>query len=130
MRISDWSSDVCSSDLLDYASLVDHIANSYRDPVAAPVRVGVEAKGLELLVMSAVSPRYAGTKILTIRPDNEARGLPTIGGFFVFFDAATVAPLSTMEHRKCVVLATSVSVSVDLGGLASLHIRIKQKIKH
>src|SRR3546814_3456564 len=68
---------------LDYASLVDHIANSYRDPVAAPVRVGVEAKGLELLVMSAVSPRYAGTKILTIRADNEARGLPTIGGFFV-----------------------------------------------
>src|SRR3546814_20243486 len=54
---------------LDYASLVDHIANSYRDPVAAPVRVGVEAKGLELLVMSAVSPRYAGTKILTIRAD-------------------------------------------------------------
>src|SRR3546814_13451449 len=85
---------------LDYASLVDHIANSYRDPVAAPVRVGVEAKGLELLVMSAVSPRYAGTKILTIRADNEARGLPTIGGFFVFFDAATGATLAPIDAAQ------------------------------
>src|SRR3546814_15468213 len=50
--------------------------------------------------MSAVSPRYAGTKILTIRADNEARGLPTIGGFFVFFDAATGATLATMDAAE------------------------------
>lgn len=85
---------------LDYASLVDHIAHSYSDPIATPVRVGVEEKGLELLVMPAVSSRYAGTKILTIRTDNETRGLPTIGGFFVLFDAATGATLATMDAAE------------------------------
>src|SRR3546814_2969120 len=50
--------------------------------------------------MAAVSPRYAGTKSLAVRADNEARGLPTIGGFFVFFDAATGATLATMDAAE------------------------------
>src|SRR3546814_6681433 len=51
-------------------------------------------------VQTCALPIYAGTKILTIRADNEARGLPTIGGFFVFFDAATGATLATMDAAE------------------------------
>src|SRR3546814_410438 len=50
--------------------------------------------------MAAVSPRYAGTKSLAVRADNEARGLPTIGGFCVFFGAATGATLATMDAAE------------------------------
>src|SRR3546814_6831188 len=39
MRISDWSSDVCSSDLID-RSLLDTISAAGRIPVVAPIGIG------------------------------------------------------------------------------------------
>src|SRR3546814_18024918 len=87
MRISDWSSDVCSSDL-DQASIAGH-AEDVAD------RIGMGAHGARLL---ATVP-FCGT----------------FGHVAAMAAVAGAAELVCLD-RKSVVEGKSVSVRVDLGG--------------
>jgi ornithine cyclodeaminase len=87
--------------LVDYATLIEQLAQAYRDIAAVPVRIRVaDDTGLEMLVMPALSQRYAGAKILTIRAENASKGLPSIHGLFALFDALSGAPLATMDASE------------------------------
>lgn len=76
---------------LPYPELADEIEALLSDPtVAVPARI-VQAMpgGGTLFAMPAVDARVAITKLITLVPDNGARGLPTIQGDIVVFDVAT-----------------------------------------
>lgn len=76
---------------LPYPELADEIEALLSDPtVAVPARI-VQALpgGGTLFAMPAVDARVAITKLITLIPDNGARGLPTIQGDIVVFDVAT-----------------------------------------
>src|SRR3546814_18370532 len=94
MRISDWSSDVCSSDLYDYQPILDLITRMDK-PVIAAVNGAAAGMGLsmalacDLLVMSANAYLLSPFVGIGLIPDGD---------------------------RKSVVTGTSVSVRVDLGG--------------
>src|SRR3546814_14578902 len=65
MRISDWSSDVCSSDLLpgrrDHLSAAWHLAAA-----APPARAGEKAmSGSDLLVVDGISKSFRGLRAVT-----------------------------------------------------------------
>src|SRR3546814_12572476 len=88
MRISDWSSDVCSSDLAtDHTESIGH------------ARLGAE-------VVHLVVEQEAGAL------DHYATAVIQVEGVGV----ADRVAIGVDEDRKCVVSGKSVSVRVDLGG--------------
>src|SRR3546814_11222573 len=110
MRISDWSSDVCSSDLRAAATCAKHAVGAHDD------RAGFsEAFDAEMIVSG-----YRGRLIAHLMP------FQTLDGDMVLDsdgNAIERPPLFAAcarsigcPDRKSVVLGTSVSVRVDLGG--------------
>lgn len=80
-----------TADALPYPALADEIEALLSDPtVVVPARI-VQAMpgGGTLFAMPAVDARVAITKLITLIPDNAARGLPSIQGDIVVFDVAT-----------------------------------------
>jgi 1-piperideine-2-carboxylate/1-pyrroline-2-carboxylate reductase [NAD(P)H] len=80
-----------TADALPYPALADEIEALLRDPsVVVPPRI-VQALpgGGSLFVMPAADARVAITKLISFVPDNGMRGLPSIQGDIVVFDAIT-----------------------------------------
>lgn len=80
-----------TADALPYPALADEIEALLRDPsVVVPPRI-VQALpgGGSLFVMPATDARVAITKLISFVPDNGTRGLPSIQGDIVVFDAVT-----------------------------------------
>ena len=80
-----------TADDLPYAALAHEIEALLRDPgvVVPPRTVQALAGGGSFFVMPAADARVAITKLITFVPDNAARGLSTIQGDIVVFDAVT-----------------------------------------
>src|SRR3546814_17768147 len=102
MRISDWSSDVCSSDLV-----VLKVLGATRRTIGQTFLLEYGLLGLVTAIIAAAIGTLAAWLVLTeiMRAD------------FVFLPRAviTTAVLATAD-RKSVVEGKSVSVRVDLGG--------------
>lgn len=80
-----------TADALPYPALADEIEALLREPsVVVPPRI-VQALpgGGSLFVMPATDARVAITKLISFVPDNGTRGLPSIQGDIVVFDAVT-----------------------------------------
>lgn len=80
-----------TADALPYAALAHEIEALLRDPgvVVPPRTVQALAGGGSYFVMPAADARVAITKLITFIPDNATRGLSTIQGDIVVFDAIT-----------------------------------------
>src|SRR3546814_19014485 len=82
MRISDWSSDVCSSDLKRHPTLGDGVIVGANATILGPVKVGSNARvGANAVVLKDVPEgcTAVGVPARIIRPQNrgqEARFLP------------------------------------------------------
>src|SRR3546814_16496827 len=100
MRISDWSSDVCSSDLLTFL-------------------------GAAGVVLGARVPI-----ILTSRADSERTRLASCAIAALLARAAPKAAPGLPQDRKSVVSGTSVSVSVVLGGRRIIKKKTNTTIQH
>ena len=59
--------------------------------------MSVEVPGGELLLMPASGNMYAGVKVVSIAPDNPARGLPRIQGTYLLFHGESLAPLAICD---------------------------------
>ncbi|HEX2103955.1 MAG TPA: ornithine cyclodeaminase family protein [Solirubrobacteraceae bacterium] len=69
------------------------------DPEADPPRAAVPAGAGhgELLLMPSSSAGAVGVKLVSVAPENAARGLPRVQGVYVLFDADTLAPAALVD---------------------------------
>src|SRR3546814_18136628 len=124
MRISDWSSDVCSSDLGagSLAALFGHGDECVQQRIGAARRTVYP-----LLAQSSAEPRSTGTLAGRVEHggvghagplDDRARGFQGHLGSVPAYAAAAGATrgLRKSVDRKCVGWGKRVSVRVDLGG--------------
>src|SRR3546814_10978673 len=109
MRISDWSSDVCSSDLVTISSPVS-TANGVKLASPKPLVVPILRAGLGML-------------------DGMVRLLPTaeVGFLGMIRNEETLEASTYAEDRKSVVKGKSVSVSVALGGRRIIEKKTKKR---
>lgn len=89
------------------------------EPDREPARSAVPAPAGSLLLMPAVSARYAGVKLVSVAPGNPAHRLPRIQGTYVLFDAATLAPVSMMDGTRLTALRTPAVSAVAARHLAA-----------
>ncbi len=97
------------------AALRDALAAGL-DPETEPARAHTAFGAGELLVMPSAAGDHAGVKLVTVAPDNPARGLPRIAGVYVLFDTTTLAPVATMDGAALTALRTPAvsALGVDL----------------
>jgi ornithine cyclodeaminase/alanine dehydrogenase-like protein (mu-crystallin family) len=105
------------------AAAVDAVAAALLgglDPAADVPRTRMPLAHGELLLMPAESPAHAGVKVLTVAPDNPARGLPLIHAVYLLFDAETLRPRALLDGTALTTLRTpAVSVAAVRPLLAS-----------
>src|SRR3546814_15529127 len=109
MRISDWSSDVCSSDLLE--KQLANARNQAAQVIPAEAFARLEAN--DRAVAEARAAVNAGAT--TIELTGDATGI-TIGGEPLTPNSPRTLTGETQIDRKSVVSGKSVSVRVELGG--------------
>lgn len=90
---------------LPYPALVDALAAAFRDGVTTPPRqhhvipVSDGEDGAMLVMPSWRAGRYTVVKMVSVFPDNAAKGLDSVLGLVVLFDARTGAPLATLDGK-------------------------------
>jgi ornithine cyclodeaminase/alanine dehydrogenase-like protein (mu-crystallin family) len=95
--------------LLPPADAVGAIEDALRaglDPSAGVPRSAVPMRHGSMLLMPAESAAHAGVKLVTVAPGNAARGLPTISGVYVVFDAHTLRPVAVLDGAALTTLRT------------------------
>ncbi len=98
--------------------LLDAIEAAYRDVVAgrdrSPVRSRIPMGGGDLLLMPGLRDGGAGAsvKLVTVMPDNAARGLPTIHALVAWFDAESGEPLAILDGAALTAMRTGAASGV------------------
>src|SRR3546814_14006403 len=120
MRISDWSSDVCSSDLVDLRQLLDRECHIDRADILLEIGdpLGTGDRHDRLVTVQQPSKRQ-----LTSRD-----AVPCAQRLDFLQQRRVTWQIVTLEDRKSVVSGKSVSVRVDLGGRRI--IKKKKQTKH
>ncbi|MBM7805228.1 ornithine cyclodeaminase [Geodermatophilus bullaregiensis] len=110
------------------AAAVRAIAEALRsglDPAADPPRVPVGLAHGQFLLMPSEVPAAAGVKVVTVAPDNPARGLPRIQAVYLLFDAGTLALRAVLDGTALTTLRTpAVSVAAVLPRLPERPLRL------
>ena len=87
-------------------------------PEADHARIAEPLVNGELLLMPAEAGADAGIKVLSLAPDNPARGLARIQGLYILFDAETLTPRCLIDGPALTDLRTpAVSVAATLDAL-------------
>jgi len=76
------------------------------DPELDDPRLFSPAPGGEFLLMPSSGPTFSGVKVLTIAPENAARGLEKIQGVYLLFDSNTLAPVATFDGTEITAIRT------------------------
>jgi len=110
------------------ATAVEAIIDALRsglDPATDPARVPVELTYGQFLLMPSQSAAAAGVKVVTVAPDNPARGLPRIQAAYLLFDQDTLALRAILDGTALTTLRTpAVSVAAVLGRLPDRALRV------
>jgi len=95
------------------------------DPALDPARSAVGLRHGQFLLMPAEAADGAGVKIVTVAPDNPARGLPRIAAVYLLFDAQTLVPVAVLDGTALTTLRTpAVSVAAVLDRLPPGPLRV------
>jgi ornithine cyclodeaminase/alanine dehydrogenase-like protein (mu-crystallin family) len=107
---------------LSPAAAVDALEAALRaglDPEADPPRGAVAADAGEVLVMPSSAPGAVGVKLVSVAPDNPARGRPRIQGVYVLFDPDTLAPAALLDGIGLTNLRTAAVSALAVRHLAA-----------
>jgi ornithine cyclodeaminase len=100
------------------AAAVQAITDALRsgvDPASDPPRISVALARGHFLLMPSEAPAAAGVKVVTVAPDNPARGLPRIQAAFLLFDRETLSLRAVLDGTALTTLRTpAVSVAAVL----------------
>jgi ornithine cyclodeaminase/alanine dehydrogenase-like protein (mu-crystallin family) len=95
------------------------------DPAADPARSSVELAHGQFLLMPSESPAAAGVKVVTVAPENPARGLPRIQAAYLLFDPGTLSLRAVLDGAALTTLRTpAVSVAAVLDRLPHRPLRV------
>jgi ornithine cyclodeaminase len=95
------------------------------DPAADPQRTRVGLSRGEFLLMPSEAAGAAGVKVVTIAPDNPARGLPRIHATYLLFDRETLELRAALDGTALTTLRTpAVSVAAVLPRLPDRALRV------
>jgi ornithine cyclodeaminase len=111
---------------LDRRALIDALDAAFRLPSTVPQRQNYPLGNADgtgtgtLLVMPAWSTAGAiGVKLVTVFPDNAARGLPTVSGSYLLFDRATGQPRALLDGSELTLRRTAAASALAARHLAA-----------
>jgi ornithine cyclodeaminase/alanine dehydrogenase-like protein (mu-crystallin family) len=102
--------------ILTFPSLIDALADAFRGDMVVPVRQHHEIERVgshaTLLLMPAWTAATAsggavGVKVVSVFPDNGAKGLPSVSGTYLLMDGATGVPTAAMDGARLTVWRTA-----------------------
>jgi len=100
--------------LLSFPPLIEGLKEAFQGGIQAPKRHHhtMETEKTEepstLLLMPAWKKNEGvGIKIVTVTPGNMARGLPSVGGHYIFLDGITKVPLALFDGGALTLMRTS-----------------------
>ncbi len=95
------------------------------DPATDPPRVPVGLTRGQFLLMPSEAAAAAGVKVVTVAPDNPARGLPRVQAAYLLFDAGTLSLRAVLDGTALTTLRTpAVSVAAALPRLPDRPLRV------
>jgi ornithine cyclodeaminase/alanine dehydrogenase-like protein (mu-crystallin family) len=84
-----------------YKDIVEALRQGFREPATTPVRHHHDPlPSTTLLLMPAWTAQWTGLKVVTVKTDNPAQGLPTVQGSYLLLDNATGAPVCMMDGTE------------------------------
>src|SRR5688572_29179469 len=112
---------------LAFPALIDALADAFAGDVAVPVRhhhaIARPGADATLLLMpawtaAAAADGFVGVKIVSVYPDNGARGLPTVMGTYLLMDGATGEPRAALDGTRLTVWRTAAASALAARHLA------------
>jgi ornithine cyclodeaminase/alanine dehydrogenase-like protein (mu-crystallin family) len=113
--------------VLSFPALIDALAEAFRGDMVTPVRHHHEierpgAQGTLLLMPSWTGPAmqegFIGVKIVSVFPENGAKGLPSVMGSYLLMDGATGEPVSVLDGTRLTVWRTAAASALAARHLA------------
>jgi ornithine cyclodeaminase len=112
--------------LLPMAACIDAMAKAMRaasdGAVSMPLRLFTpladDSGSLGLMPGSALDPPFFGAKVISLRFDNPAKGLPTVQGYVSLFDHGTGTPVALIEGSSVTAIRTAAASGLATRELA------------
>jgi ornithine cyclodeaminase/alanine dehydrogenase-like protein (mu-crystallin family) len=84
-----------------YRDIVEALRQGFKEPATTPVRHHHDPlPSTTLLLMPAWTAQWTGLKVVMVKTDNPALGLPTVQGSYLLLDNATGAPVCMMDGTE------------------------------
>jgi ornithine cyclodeaminase len=107
---------------LTFPELVETLREAFRSGTVAPPRhhhtVARPGRDGVLILMPAWSENYLGTKIVTVFPDNAAKGRPSVMGTYVLMAGDTGEPLAAFDGQALTLWRTAAASALAASYLA------------
>ena len=88
-------------ELLDYETLIQRLRDGFREPLTVPLRhhhhLPHSGNQGSLILMPCWDLEGFGVKLLSVMPENTAKGLPSIQGMYLLFDGKTGTPVAAAD---------------------------------
>lgn len=113
--------------VLTFPALIDALGEAFRGDMVTPVRHHHEieragAHGTLLLMPSWTGPAtrdgFVGVKVVSVFPENGAKGLPSVMGSYLLMDGATGEPVAVLDGTRLTVWRTAAASALAARYLA------------